>query len=62
MKSDIKRAKFGKKIVETETFSIDTRIKIIDGITAIVDNWNGESTLEASLVTYLHFKSGVRYQ
>ena len=29
MKSDIKRAKFGKKIVETETFSIDTRIKII---------------------------------
>ncbi len=38
MKSDIKRAKFGKKIVETETFSIDTRIKIIDGITAIVDN------------------------
>ena len=33
-----------RKIVETETFSIDERITIISGIIAIIGNKEGEST------------------
>ena len=33
-----------RKIIETEIFSVDERIKIISGIVAIMGNKEGEST------------------
>ena len=45
MKPDIKRKKIQKrKIVETEVFSVDERIKIISGLIAIVGKEDREST------------------